>query len=99
MARNVNPSPGTQRPVQRGNFMLPAGATTQVDVAINPIDPAKAQLFVNGWYVQNGESLTANNDTALLWQIINSTTIRFSRPIAGSASPYIAGNWELKSWS
>lgn len=98
MARTVNPQPGSPRPMQRGNFMVPT-ASAQVDVTISPVDPAKAQLVVNGWYVQNTASLGANNDTALLWEIINATTIRFSRPVTGGTSPTIAGKWELKSWN
>lgn len=98
MARSVYPAPGTPRPVQRGSFNLPSGSNLSVDVTVNPIDPLKAKLSVNGWYANGVQMFTATGDTVLVWEIINSTTIRFSRFTAGGGSTNLQGKWELESW-
>lgn len=97
MARSLNPSPGSPRPVQRGSAQIPAGAVTSVDVTINAVDPAKAVLAMNGYW-SNGAGSTPG-DTSLLWEIVNATTIRFSRPSAGGGSPALNFKWELESWN
>lgn len=97
MARSLNPAPGSPRPMQRGTGGIPAGANTSVDITVASIDPLKAALFMNGYFASGAGSVI--NDTALQWEIINATTIRFSRPAAGGGSPALNFKWELKSWN
>ncbi|MDR7331772.1 hypothetical protein [Roseateles asaccharophilus] len=96
MGRSLNPAPGSPRPMQRGTGTL-AAATTSVDITVSAVDPLKAALFVNGYYGVTAS--TTPNDLALQWEIINATTIRFSRPVAGGASPALNIKWELHSWN
>lgn len=97
MARSLNPAPGSPRPMQRGTAAIAAGPNTSVDVTVAAIDPLKAALFMNGSYLSGAGSVT--NDTVLQWEVINGTTIRFSRPAAGGGSPSITFKWELHSWN
>lgn len=97
MARSIFPAPGSPKPVQRGSFSIGSGANIQVDVTVAAIDIAKARLSVNGYSVYSAGAVIGDSDVQ--WEIINSTTIRFSRIAASGSSPSIGGKWELESWA